>query len=48
VQKIVDEHGGTIVLENQPQGGARVSVLLPMSDAVVAGLAEGRPALMSE
>jgi two-component system nitrogen regulation sensor histidine kinase NtrY len=48
VQKIVDEHGGTIVLENNPDGGACVSVLLPGSDAVVAGLADARPALVSE
>ena len=48
VQKIVDEHGGTIVLENQQDGGACVSVLLPVSDAVVTGLAEARPALVSE
>jgi nitrogen fixation/metabolism regulation signal transduction histidine kinase len=28
VKKIVDEHHGTVVIENRPVGGASVSVLL--------------------
>ena len=41
VKKIVDEHGGTIHLENTVQGGARVSVLLPA--AVPAGARTASP-----
>jgi len=29
VKKIVEEHGGSIRAENLPQGGARMSILLP-------------------
>jgi nitrogen fixation/metabolism regulation signal transduction histidine kinase len=32
VKKIVEEHGGRIDADNRPQGGARVSVLLPVTD----------------
>jgi len=31
VKKIVDEHHGTIAIENLPRGGARVSILLPIA-----------------
>ena len=31
VKKIVDEHRGTIAIENLPRGGARVSILLPIA-----------------
>jgi len=31
VKKIVDEHRGTIAIENLPSGGARVSILLPVA-----------------
>jgi nitrogen fixation/metabolism regulation signal transduction histidine kinase len=31
VKKIVEEHGGTIAIENIPEGGTRVSVLLPLA-----------------
>jgi len=31
VKKIVDEHHGTIKIENQPSKGASVSVLLPVA-----------------
>ena len=31
VKKIVDEHHGTIAIENLPGGGARVSILLPIA-----------------
>lgn len=30
VKKIVEEHGGRISIDNQPQGGARVSIALPL------------------
>ena len=33
VKKIVEEHKGVIKIENQPQGGASVSLLLPMKEA---------------
>jgi nitrogen fixation/metabolism regulation signal transduction histidine kinase len=33
VQKIVDEHGGSVRVGKAEQGGARFSVLLPLSDA---------------
>jgi nitrogen fixation/metabolism regulation signal transduction histidine kinase len=33
VKKIVEEHKGIIKIENQPQGGASVSLLLPMKEA---------------
>jgi nitrogen fixation/metabolism regulation signal transduction histidine kinase len=32
VKKIIDEHHGTIAIENRPQRGACVSVLLPVTD----------------
>ena len=32
VKKIVEEHGGRIEAGNRPEGGARVSVLLPVND----------------
>jgi PAS domain S-box-containing protein len=37
VQKIVEEHGGVLHLENLADGGARVSVLLPARSDPVAG-----------
>jgi nitrogen fixation/metabolism regulation signal transduction histidine kinase len=33
VKKIVDEHHGSIAIENRPQHGASVSVLLPLAEA---------------
>jgi nitrogen fixation/metabolism regulation signal transduction histidine kinase len=33
VKKIVDEHHGSIAIENRPRRGASVSVLLPLSQA---------------
>jgi nitrogen fixation/metabolism regulation signal transduction histidine kinase len=33
VKKIVEEHGGTISIENQPTGGSCVSVILPLAVA---------------
>jgi nitrogen fixation/metabolism regulation signal transduction histidine kinase len=32
VKKIVEEHGGRIALGNKPDGGARVSISLPLAD----------------
>jgi nitrogen fixation/metabolism regulation signal transduction histidine kinase len=33
VKKIVDEHHGSVAIENQPSRGASVSVLLPLAKA---------------
>jgi len=33
VKKIVDEHHGSIAIENRPERGASVSVLLPLAEA---------------
>ena len=33
VKKIVDEHHGSIAIENRPSRGASVSVLLPLAKA---------------
>jgi len=38
VKKIVEEHGGKISIENQPQGGTCVSILLPLLDEVTEGV----------
>jgi nitrogen fixation/metabolism regulation signal transduction histidine kinase len=32
VKKIVEEHGGRISIENKPDGGARVSIALPLAE----------------
>jgi nitrogen fixation/metabolism regulation signal transduction histidine kinase len=40
VRKIVEEHGGRIEIENAPDGGARVSVLLPVDEASRAPVAQ--------
>jgi nitrogen fixation/metabolism regulation signal transduction histidine kinase len=32
VKRIVEEHGGRIEAENRPEGGAKILVLLPVSD----------------
>jgi nitrogen fixation/metabolism regulation signal transduction histidine kinase len=34
VEKIVDEHGGHITLENRMEGGARVSIIMPLVEEV--------------
>jgi nitrogen fixation/metabolism regulation signal transduction histidine kinase len=31
VKKIVEEHGGSIVIENRQAGGTQVSVILPLT-----------------
>jgi nitrogen fixation/metabolism regulation signal transduction histidine kinase len=41
VKRIVDEHGGRIEIENRHEGGAKVQVLLPISDQDRALLAGG-------
>jgi PAS domain S-box-containing protein len=33
VKKIVDEHGGRVDADNAPEGGGRVSIVLPLDDA---------------
>jgi signal transduction histidine kinase len=35
VQRIVEQHGGDIVARNDPQGGAVVTVALPIADEVM-------------
>jgi nitrogen fixation/metabolism regulation signal transduction histidine kinase len=42
VKKIVEEHGGRIDADNRPEGGARVSVLLPVSDRTRSAAAAAR------
>jgi nitrogen fixation/metabolism regulation signal transduction histidine kinase len=42
VQKIVDEHGGSVRVGKAEQGGARFTVLLPLSDAANGALGNHR------
>jgi nitrogen fixation/metabolism regulation signal transduction histidine kinase len=43
VKKIVEEHGGRIDADNRPEGGARVRVVLPVTDSTrTAGARERR------
>ena len=42
VKRIVEEHGGRIEAENRPEGGAKILVLLPVSDQDRTLLAGGR------
>ena len=42
VKRIVEEHGGRIEAENRPEGGARILVVLPVSDQDRALLSGGR------
>ena len=49
VKKIVEEHGGRIEADNRPDGGARVRVVLPVSDGTRASIhRELRPQLRKE
>ena len=32
VQKIIQEHGGSIKLQNHPEGGAQIMVHIPLSE----------------
>jgi len=44
-QRIVENHRGVIEVGNQPDGGARFTVLLPVTEADAAASAVGRPQL---
>jgi nitrogen fixation/metabolism regulation signal transduction histidine kinase len=50
VKKIVEEHGGRIDADNRPEGGARVRIVLPVTDSTRAASAsrELRPAPRKE
>ena len=49
VKKIVEEHGGRIDADNRPEGGARVRVVLPVTDSTrTAGARERRDQLRRE
>ncbi|MGH8295240.1 MAG: sensor histidine kinase, partial [Steroidobacteraceae bacterium] len=50
VKKIVEEHGGRIDADNRPEGGARVTVLLPVVDSTrtAAGARDRRDPLRRE
>jgi len=50
VKKIVEEHGGRIDADNRPEGGARVTVLLPLVDSTrtAAGARDRREQLRRE
>jgi len=49
VKKIVEEHGGRIDADNRPEGGARVRVVLPVTDSTRgAGARERRDQLRRE
>src|ERR1700722_7920768 len=50
VKKIVEEHGGRIDADNRPEGGARIRVVLPMTDSTrsASGIRERRAELRRE
>jgi len=50
VKKIVEEHGGRIDADNRPEGGARIRVVLPVTDSTrsAAGTRERRGQLRRE
>jgi nitrogen fixation/metabolism regulation signal transduction histidine kinase len=50
VKKIVEEHGGRIDADNRPEGGARIRVVLPMTDSTrsASGARERRSELRRE
>jgi nitrogen fixation/metabolism regulation signal transduction histidine kinase len=50
VKKIVEEHGGRIDADNRPEGGARIRVVLPVTDSTrsASGTRERRGELRRE
>jgi len=50
VKKIVEEHGGRIDADNRPEGGARIRVVLPVTDSTrsASGIRERRGELRRE
>jgi nitrogen fixation/metabolism regulation signal transduction histidine kinase len=50
VKKIVEEHGGRIDADNRPEGGARIRVVLPVTDSTrsASGMRERRGELRRE
>jgi signal transduction histidine kinase len=50
VKKMVEEHGGRIDADNRPEGGARIRVVLPVTDSTrsASGTRERRGELRRE
>ncbi|MHB8534367.1 MAG: sensor histidine kinase [Sulfuricaulis sp.] len=43
VKRIVEEHGGTIRAENLPQGGAGITIRLPVGETVLTAISHPKP-----
>ena len=42
VKKLVEEHGGNVIAENRPNGGASVSIRIPVGEHTEDGSADGQ------